>query len=98
VLAKSLGEACHSNDLDSGHEFRLGAISRWNHDAPRPSIASGNNGGQNPRNRSNATVESELAHMYTRGDGFGWHITRSRQNRQRDGKVESAPLFWQACG
>ena len=98
VLSQGVRKTRHGDDLDTWHEFRLGSISRGDHNAPSPRIARGDNSRQHSGDRSDPSVESKFTDMNARGDRFCWHVSCPRQNRQRDGEVESAALFRQARG
>ena len=84
------GAADHA---DAPHEPRLVDVAARHHDGRRPRTASSEHRGQHARDRTQPTVERELADMHHARDGRGVDGSCRGERGDRDAEVEARPVL-----
>ncbi len=88
-----LAQAAHAEHRDVRHESGLGGALLWHHHLPVSGLRRGEDGRQDPPDRTHPAVQPQLPDEHEIGDRARVDHLRGPEHRRRDGHVESGAGF-----
>ena len=95
VRDRRLAQRRDRDDANARYERRLVGVARRHHDGVEPSALGGEHRGQDAVDRTQPSVQTELAEMHDAIDGAGVEGTRSGERGDRDGQIEPRTVLRQ---